>query len=325
MDANESPVPGIELPSLPPLNRYPDPTADHLRDAIAETYSVSRENIVLGNGSDELIDLCIRAFVRQGREVVSVDPTYGVYGVCSAIQGVSYRAVTLTKDFLVDIPAFLKAGRDADVLFLCSPNNPTGLSIPKMHLARIVRELRGIVVVDEAYGEFADDAGIPSAIEMVKEGSENLVVLRTFSKAFGAAGIRLGYAVGARPLIDVLLRIKPPYNVNSMTQAVGLALWGKREEMRERVAELRRWKIPMVETCEELGCTVIPGIANFFLIQPPKGRNADDLLRRLRDEKRIVIRRINNTPILANALRITVGTQEQNRSFISTLSSLLSS
>ena len=325
MDANESPVPGIELSSLPPLNRYPDPTADRLRDAIATTYRVSRENLVLGNGSDELIDLCVRAFVRQEREVLSMEPTYGVYAVCSALQGVPYRTVTLTQDFLVDVSALLNKSTNADILFLCSPNNPTGLFIPPAHLARIVREFNGIVVVDEAYGEFADDAGIPSAIEMVREGAENLVVLRTFSKAFGAAGIRLGYAVGPCSLIDVLLRIKPPYNVNALTQAVGLALWERREKMQERVTMLRKSKIAMVEACNDLGCNVTPSLTNFFLIQPPKGTSADDLLQRLRDEYRIVIRRIKDTPILTNALRITVGTEEQNSALISALSSILSS
>jgi len=325
MDANESPVPGIELPSLPSLNRYPDPTADRLRDAIAATFSASRENLVLGNGSDELIDLCVRAFVRPGREVMSAGPTYGVYAVCSAVQGVPYRTVSLTKKLLVDVPALLGESARADILFLCSPNNPTGLSLPRADLARIVREFRGIVVVDEAYGEFADDAGIPSAIKMVKEGAENLVVLRTFSKAFGAAGIRLGYAVGSRFLIGVLLRIKPPYNVNALTQAVGLALWDKREDMQKRVTGLKRAKTSLMEACAALGCIVIPSVTNFFLILPPEGKSADGLLRRLRDEERIVLRRIADTPVLTNALRITVGMKEQNLNLISALTYLLSS
>lgn len=324
MDANESPVPGtMRSPSFPPLNRYPDPTSDVLRDAVAALYGIRRENLVIGNGSDELIDLCVRAFVRDGREVLSIEPTYGVYGVCSAVQGAPYKTVMLTKTLLVDVPSLLDAGREADVLFLCSPNNPTGLSVPQTHLKKIVREFSGIVVVDEAYGEFADDAGIPSAIEMVKEGADNLLVLRTFSKAFGAAGIRLGYAVGPRSLIDILLRIKLPYNVNALTQAAGLILWNKRKTMKERVARLRKSKIPLMQACDDLGCAVIPSLTNFFLMQPPQGRNADDLLRRLRDEYRIVLRRIKDTPVLANALRITVGTDEQNRMLISALSSLL--
>ncbi len=325
MDANESPVPGtIQLPSLPPLNRYPDPTADVLRDAVAVTYGIGRENLVIGNGSDELIDLCVRAFVRPGRSVVSVTPTYGMYEVSSAIHGSPFSAIPLAEDLLVDVSAFLGAAVQADLIFLCSPNNPTGLPIPGARLKSIVKDFPGIVVVDEAYGEFADDDGIPSAIEMVKDGADNLLVLRTFSKAFGVAGIRLGYAIGPCPLIDVLLRIKPPYNVSAVAQAAGSELWRDRKTMQARVARLRSAAITLMQVCDDLGCTVMPSLTNFFLMRPPDGRSADDLLLCLREEYRIVLRRIKDTPVLTNFLRITVGTDEQNRNLFSALSFLLS-
>ena len=277
MDANESPLQrAVVLDGLPPLNRYPDPTADALRDAVSAFYGLRRENLMMANGSDELIDLVVRAFVRLGRKVVSLSPSYGMYRVSADAAGADFVSVPLRADFSLDEQSLIAALKDADVLFLCSPNNPTGMAldgasrrtdipvcrstdIPVCRdvapapgrqeclpssanqclpscgsglIERLAATFSGVICVDEAYGEFADAEGIPSSIELLRRGVENLIVLRTFSKAFAAAGIRLGYGVACPAAIEVLLRMKPPYNVNVLTQAAGLALWNQRSSWR---------------------------------------------------------------------------------------------
>lgn len=324
MDANESPIAsGVKLSLPAALNRYPDPTSDALRDAVARFYDLKRGHLLAANGSDELIDLLVRSFVRPGRKVVSLSPSYGMYRVAAESNAAELVAAPLRDDFTVDEEALLASLDGADLLFLCSPNNPTGGVLPQGLLERLSARFEGVIVVDEAYGEFADAGGVPSAIDLVRDGVANLVVLRTFSKAFGAAGIRLGYAAAHPAIIDVLLRMKPPYNVNLLTQTVGLSLWRDREQMERNVGRILAERDKLMDGCRRLGCTVYPSKANFFLMQPPLQLAAKVAYDELLASHRLVVRWFRDKPGLENCLRISVGLHEHNQLFLSFLAEML--
>jgi histidinol-phosphate aminotransferase len=323
MDANESPVAeDLTLPALPLWNRYPDPTADRLRTAIASYYGLSIDNVIAANGSDELIDLVVRTFVSPGRHVLGLQPSYGMYRVSADINGHDFVTVPLTEDFGIDESAVAEAAENADVLFICNPNNPTGTLADLSLLKRLRKRFSGLMVIDEAYGEFADAQGYPSAIDCVDHGAANLIVLRTFSKAFGAAGIRLGYGIGATSIINVLLKTKSPYNVNVFTQAVGWHLWNERARMEKKVMQILEERSRLMEGCEHLGCRVFGSVTNFFLVQPPAAVRSEELYLRLRDQYRIVLRQIAVAQQFL--LRITVGMPHENDALLSSLASLLS-
>ena len=322
LDANESPFPGRDGPiPLASLNRYPDPTADALRDAISSTYGVRRGNVIVSNGADELIDLAVRSFVRPGRSVLSPAPSYGFYKVTADLNGVPFLTVPLREDFTCDPRALAQCSK-ADVLFLCTPNNPTGSVIARTDIELILASFPGLVVVDEAYGEFADAQNIPSSIELVNAGARNLLVLRTFSKAFGAAGLRLGYGIACDDIINVLLKTKPPYNVGSVTQMIGLALWNDRARMQENVKIILAERDRMMAKCTALGCRVLPTFANFLLVEFPRTVRCDEIHRRLRDEFAISVRRFD---VLSpkNILRFSIGSPTENDRLLTSLSSLV--
>jgi histidinol-phosphate aminotransferase len=326
MDANESPVTeAIELDRLPPINRYPDPTADALRDAIAAFYNLKRHNLIMANGTDELIDLSIGAFVRPGRKVVSLAPSYGMYRTSAETAGVEFVPVPLRPDFRVDEGALWAALDEADLLFLCSPNNPTGTIIEMPLIERLMDGFPGRIVVDEAYGEFADADGVSSSVELVRGGAENLIVMRTFSKAFAAAGLRLGYGVADSAAIDVLLRMKPPYNVGAITQAAGLKIWNRRGVMERNVRALIAERSRLMQGCRQLDCFVFPSEANFFLMRPPaqQRQTAETIYQSLLERHRLIVRRFAGRPGLEGLLRISVGLPEHNHIFLSTLRDLL--
>ncbi|MEN6459344.1 MAG: histidinol-phosphate transaminase [Thermoguttaceae bacterium] len=324
MDANESPAASAAaIGPLPPMNRYPDPTADGLRDAVAGFYGLDRSRAMMANGSDELIDLLARCFVRPGRRVVTLAPSYGMYRVSAASNGAAMSVARLTADFKLDGDALVAALDDADLVFLCSPNNPTGQVIEPGVVERLAARFPGVVAVDEAYGEFADAEGVPSSIEFVRRGVRNLVVLRTFSKAFAAAGIRLGYALAQPAVIDVLLRMKPPYNVNVLTQAVGRSLWSQRDIMERNVRGLIAERTRLAAGCRQLGCEVFPSKANFFLLRPPAGVVAKQLYDELIERFSLVVRRFDGSAQLDGLLRVTVGLPEHNDFLLSSLRQLL--
>jgi len=324
MDANESPFANdVAIDAWPLVNRYPDPTADVLRDSIAPYYGVKRDNLLMTNGSDELIDLLVRSFVRPGRTVAGLVPSYGMYRVSAESNGRIFSSVQLKSDFSVDEERLFIALEGADLLFLCSPNNPTASTLDASLLARILGGFAGLVVVDEAYGEFADAAGIPSAIGYVKRGAENLLVMRTFSKAFAGAGIRLGYGVADAAVIEVLLQMKAPYNVNILTQAAGLALWRKRDVMEENVRLLIAERERIAGECRKLGCAVFPSVTNFLLLRLPAVLSAQKMYDDLIEQNRLVVRRFDSIPAWNDMLRISVGSPEQNDLFLTSLSRLL--
>ncbi len=320
LDANESPFSPTTRLSALSYNRYPDPTADQLRDAIGKTFRLARGNIMMASGSDEIIDLITRCFVRSGRSVAAIEPSYGMYSVSARTNGVPYAPIALESDWRPPSDMTSRCGR-SDVLFLCNPNNPTGGVIAVSTIAKICRSFPGIVVVDEAYGEFADALGYPSCMRLLRKGVKNLIVLRTFSKAFGAAGIRLGYALSDPAIIAVLLNCKLPYNVNALTQAAGLALWKNRSRMERSVKIILKERTRLMRRCAELGFTPRQSAANFFLVQCPTpltaARAFEGLVR-----AGIIVRRMKSLR-LRSFLRFTVGTRAENDMLLSSLSSLL--
>ena len=308
LDANEKPY-------NDPLKRYPDPVQRPLKEAIAGIKPQPVENLFLGNGSDEGIDLLIRVFCTPGKDqVVTVDPTYGMYTVCAAIQDVEHKQVLLRPDFSLDADAVIRAVEPrTKIIFLCSPNNPTSNSYEPEAMERIIDQVNCIVVVDEAYIDFSRREGLLSMVSR----KWNLVVLQTLSKAWGLAGIRLGMVFGHPELIGFLSRVKYPYNINALT--IGRALEGladpdahaawvrqtleERERMNGRMSDF-----PMVEK-------VHPSDANFLLV---KMKDPQDVQRYLM-EQGIIVRDRSSVPLCEGSLRITVGTPSENEALYEAL------
>ena len=308
LDANENPY-------FSPLNRYPDPRQRKLRNILSEMKSVPPESIFLGNGSDEAIDILIRAFCEPGEDnIVSIDPTYGMYEVAAAINGVEYRKAPLGKDFSLD-PGQIerRLDRNTKIVFLCSPNNPTGNTFGKSELHDLVRRFKGIIIIDEAYIDFSSGQGF---LDEIKNQSA-LVVLQTLSKGWGRAGIRLGMAFASKEIIDVMNKIKPPYNINSLTIREAAKTLGRADEIKNHVKEIISGREWLREKLSELEAVkkIFPSDANFLLL---KVDNADAMYEYLRN-KNIIVRNRSRVRDCENCLRITVGTPGENEQLIGAL------
>jgi histidinol-phosphate aminotransferase len=287
------------------LNRYPDPLATGLRKAIAKYVKCGPENIFVGNGSDEIIDLLIRVFTSPGENVVVLKPTYGMYVVCARANGLKVKEVALDGNFQPDIRAIMRAvDRKTKIVFICSPNNPTGRSIGNDAIAALARELKQLIVVDEAYAEFANKTASP----LVKK-FENLVVLRTFSKAWGLAGLRVGYAIAGERVINYLRKIKLPYNVNALSQMLVLRALKNERRMRAMAGRIVKEREQIRGELESLGLKVFPSDANFLLVQLQEAISAQKVQKKMAEEG-VIVRDCSSA--VANSIRITVGTRKQN-------------
>ncbi len=308
LDANENPFNA-------PLNRYPDPKQQHLKEEIARLKGMDPACLFLGNGSDEGIDLLIRVLCEPGRDhLITVDPTYGMYGVCAAVNGVDRRSVLLREDFTLDPEAVIgKAESRTRIIFLCSPNNPTSNSLDRRAMLRIVDAADCVVVVDEAYVDFS---GEPGLLSMVPE-KRNLVVLQTFSKAWGMAGVRLGMLFADPELIGYLTAVKYPYNVSA------LALEQVQRSLREPAA-MKGWVDRILRQRELLADAlaslpfvrrVYPSDANFLLVRMEDPRRVYRYLK----GQGIIVRDRSSVPLCEGCLRITVGTENENRLLMNAL------
>lgn len=308
LDANENPYNA-------PYNRYPDPMQWQVKEKIAALKGVNTESIFLGVGSDEPIDILYRAFCEPGTDnVIAIDPTYGMYKVCADINNVEYRPVRLNEDFDFDPDKLLaEADSNSKLLFLCSPNNPSGNSFSFDKIRYILEKFPGIVIVDEAYIDFSTR---PSLLEKLKQYS-NLVVLQTFSKAWGSAGIRLGMAFASKEIIRIFNKIKYPYNINRLTQEHALELLNRNDEIQAWVKELiaERGKLRTALSKLPAILQIYPSDANFLLA---KTRNAQALYDYLVAQG-IIVRNRNKITLCENCLRITVGTPEENKELIEAL------
>ncbi|MES2455331.1 MAG: histidinol-phosphate transaminase [Bacteroidota bacterium] len=289
-------------------NRYPDPLQLDLKDAISKIKGVPIENTFLGNGSDEAIDLLYRAFCEPGRDnVIILPPTYGMYEVSAGINNVEARKVNLLPNFQLDLEG-IAAAIDAQtkLIFICSPNNPTGNSINRTDIETVLANFQGLVVIDEAYINYAKQK------TFIQELTEypNLVVLQTFSKAWGLAALRLGMAFAARPVIDVFNKVKPPYNINQATQDIALKALQNIEQVNEwiKITVADREQLTVDLEALEIVKKVYPSDANFVLAEVIDAKAVYDAL----VDQGIIIRDRSKVTLCEGCLRITIGTGKEN-------------
>lgn len=301
LDANENPYHA-------PYNRYPDPLQKDLKGLIAPLKQVGEEQIFLGNGSDEAIDLIFRAFCRPSVDnVVAIDPTYGMYQVCAEVNDVEYRKVLLDENYQFSADKLLAASDErTKAIFLCSPNNPTGNNLCRAEIEKLLLSFEGLVIVDEAYIDFS---GARSFL-LDLDNYPNLIVLQTFSKAWGCAAIRLGMAFASKEIIGLFNKIKYPYNVNLLTQNEAIALLKQPSTIADWVDALLKERSRLMDAFLSLPCCVhiYPTDANFFLAKVTDAKRIYDYL----VSKGIIVRNRTKVALCGNCLRITIGTPEEN-------------
>lgn len=308
LDANENPFNA-------PLNRYPDPQQLELKRSISGLRAQKVENLFLGNGSDEGIDLLFRVLCEPGKDnVITVDPTYGMYAVCAKINHVERKSVLLRDDFSLDADAVLEAvDKHTKVIFLCSPNNPTANSLDQEALLKIIDTVHCLVVVDEAYIDFSKEEGMLSYVPV----KQNLVVLQTLSKAWGMAGIRLGMLFAHPDLIAYLSKVKYPYNISVLTLKEALAGLADVSQSKKWVSQILEERELMASQLKEMDLIleVKASDANFLLVKVDDPLSVYDFLMK----EGIIVRDRSSVPLCQGCLRITVGSPHENRLFVDTL------
>jgi len=323
LDANENPYNlnvnvGSTLAVALPLNRYPDPLQLKVKEKIAANKNVMTQQIFLGNGSDEPIDILFRVFCEPAIDnVVSIDPTYGMYEVAAGTNNVEYRKVKLNDRFEFSADELLRAtDKHTKLIFLCSPNNPTGNSLDSNQIIKTIENFKGIVIVDEAYIDFSSQPSLLCYLEKYP----NLIVLQTFSKAWGSAAIRLGMAFATTEIVKVMNKVKYPYNVNRLTQDYALQLLEKQEKVDNLVQTLLQERAKLQTKLSELQCVekIYPTDANFLLV---KVSDANAIYNNL-VEKGIIVRNRNTVTLCNDCLRITVGTPAENDMLIEAMTCL---
>lgn len=312
LDANENPFENG-------VNRYPDPQQKSVKEKLSELKNVSTDNILLGNGSDEVLDLIFRAFCEPNKdEVIILPPTYGMYKVLANINAVIVKEIYLTESFQPNTKTILSsAKKESKILFLCSPNNPTGNSFSNEEVEKLLRQFKGLVVIDEAYIDFSEQESWLNRLEEFP----NLIISQTLSKAYGMAGIRLGICYASTAIIKVLNSIKPPYNVNELTQQRAVGQLNTLDIVKEQIQELKTLKNRLMSELKSIKFIekVYPSDANFLLIK------VDDATKRYDTviKKGIVIRNRTKEPLCENCLRITIGTSTENKKLIEILKKLI--
>ncbi|MCY7310751.1 MAG: histidinol-phosphate transaminase [Chitinophagaceae bacterium] len=312
LDANENSF-GSPLPEN--YNRYPDPLQLKLKEKISSIKGVPAHNIFLGNGSDEAIDLLFRIFCEPGKDNILIfPPTYGMYEVCAEMNDIKVKKVSLTKSFQLNLEAIEAAiVANTKMIFVCSPNNPTGNSINRNDIEVLLNNFDGLVVIDEAYINYSKQKTfIPELTEY-----PNLVILQTLSKAWGLAGLRLGMAFAGEPIINYLNKVKYPYNINTATQQLAIEALGN-------ISSVNNWTKTTVEQKEWLKDellklsftqTVYPSDANFILAKMTEARNIYEFL----SDKGIIVRDRSKIILCDDCLRITIGTPDENKQLLEAL------
>nr|WP_298789596.1 histidinol-phosphate transaminase [uncultured Allomuricauda sp.] len=311
LDANENPFENG-------LNRYPDPQQRSLKTLLSEQKQVPEQNILLGNGSDEVLDLIFRAFCEPNQDnIITLPPTYGMYKVLAGINAIENREVLLTSDFEPDVPLILeKVDENSKIIFICSPNNPTGNAFQKKNIEELLENFNGLVVIDEAYIDFSENESWISTLDRYP----NLIITQTLSKAYGMAGIRLGICYASAEIITILNKIKPPYNVNQLTQYQALKRVLDDTLVQEEVVQILKERKTLVNALKEVTFIekVYSSDANFVLVK------VDDASKRYQQllDANVVVRNRSNQPLCKNTLRFTVGTPEENKKLIAILKEL---
>lgn len=307
LDANENPYNG-------PHNRYPDPMQWEVKNTLARIKKVDPRQIFLGNGSDEAIDLVFRAFCQPGQDnVVAIDPTYGMYQVCADINDVEYRKVQLNENFQFTADKLLAAtDMHTKLIFLCTPNNPTGNDLSYQEIEKVLN-FDGLVIVDEAYNDFSEAPSLLADLDRYP----NLIVLQTFSKAWGCAAIRLGMAFASSDIISIFNKIKYPYNINQLTQKQALEMLHRHYEIDRWVKILKEERGYLESEFARLPCTVhiFPSDANFFLVRVTDAMKIYNYL----VGEGIIVRNRHTVSLCGNCLRVTVGTRVENDKLLDAL------
>jgi histidinol-phosphate aminotransferase len=308
LDANENPFNNG-------VNRYPDPQQASVKSILAKQHKVNANQMLLGNGSDEVLDLLFRAFCEPKVDnVITLPPTYGMYGVLANINAVENREVLLSTDFQPQIEKIFKAIDDnTKMIFLCSPNNPTGNSFSEESVTTLLEHFNGLIVIDEAYIDFSEKESWLQKLDQYP----NLIITQTLSKAYGLAGIRLGICYASAAIISVLNKIKPPYNVNELTQKRALERLDNIDAIQSEISSIIKQREELLKVLLDLKYVkkIYPTEANFILIKvDDANKRYDDLI-----AKGIVIRNRTTQPLCENCLRLTIGTKEENKKLIDAL------
>ena len=310
LDANESAYNS-------PLNRYPDPMQEQLKKSVSKLKGVPHEQIFLGNGSDEAIDLVYRIFCEPRVDnVVAIEPTYGMYKVCADINDVEYRAVPLSANYALSADALMQAvDEHTKVIWICTPNNPTGNDLDRAEIQKLLTQFQGILVVDEAYSDFSDLRPLRSYINYFPR----MIVLNIFSKAWASAAIRLGMAFASAEIISLFNRVKYPYNINLLTQQAAHESINQIMRIDNWIKEVRNERQHLIPSLRELPFVkhVYPSSANFVLV---KVNDADAVYNYLMN-KGIIVRNRTRVTMCENALRITIGSKEENNELLGALRS----
>lgn len=311
LDANENPYQNG-------VNRYPDPQQSSVKAVLAKNKGLKTNQILLGNGSDEVLDLLFRAFCEPKEDnVISLPPTYGMYGVLANINNVEHKEIVLSESFQPKVEAILEAVTPTTkIIFLCSPNNPTGNSFSEESVTTILEKFNGFVVIDEAYIDFSDKASWLAKLAQYP----NLIITQTLSKAYGLAGIRLGICYASAEVIAVLNKIKPPYNVNELTQQRALERLKDQTKIDTEITSIIAQRTALLKVLNEVTFVekIYPTEANFILIKVDNANaRYDELI-----AKGIVIRNRTTQPLCENTLRLTIGTEEENVKLMEALKSI---
>ena len=311
LDANESPFDSG-------INRYPDNKQTELKKVVSNIKNININQIVFGNGTDEILDLIVRVFCNPNKDkIITLPPTYGMYDVIAKTNGVENIEIPLKSDFSIDKNEILKLSSSSiKILFLCSPNNPTGNSFDTNDLTDLIKGFNGVVVVDEAYIDFSSKQSLISLIN----DNNNLIITQTMSKAYGMAGIRLGMGFSNQKIINHLNKIKPPYNINVLTERKALQELNKIDEIKKNIDLVLNQRKLLVSCLEKLDFIekIYKSDSNFLLV---KVDNADLRYNQLL-KNGIIVRNRSNQPLCQNCLRITIGTENENNSLIKILNQL---
>ncbi|MDD3839334.1 MAG: histidinol-phosphate transaminase [Clostridia bacterium] len=327
LDANESPFSLSEgvrkkvseyLLSDGKLNLYPDSDSDILRKKLAIKSNANPENILVGAGSDQIIELIIKAFVDKGERVVMPIPSFSMYKLDTLVYGGQPVEVSLDKEYRYDLDFFISSIKkySPKVAFICNPNNPTGTVIERKDLITILQECKDtIIAVDEAYYEYFGETIADKVNDF-----DNLVVLRTFSKAYGLAGLRIGYCIGHKSIIEVLNKAKPPYNLSSLAQIVASLILDEEQANKEKIKNILEQREYLYNELKKLkGIKVFESKANFILFKTDKEIELDGFLQ----HKGILVRSFKGSALLDNCYRVTVGTKDQNQEFLQVIKDII--
>jgi histidinol-phosphate aminotransferase len=315
LNTNENPYPpspkcaqALKNFDLENLRRYPDPVFQELRAELAKLNGTKKENIFIGNGSDEILSIAAKTFVEDNESIGSLDPSYSLYKTLAAIRNVPWVGFETTSSLDKNFPA------EVSLFLWTNPNAPTGVLAPKKKIAAFAKKFRGVIIVDEAYADFAEDNCMDLA---VKRANRNLIVMRTFSKSYSLAGLRVGYCVGPKDLIDAMYKVKDSYNVDALAQAIALAAVKDQRWLKQNVAKVVKTRKRFIAALEKRAWDILPSQSNFVFAKPPSGKSAAEIFEMLK--KHNIFVRYFSGEKTADRLRITIGTDEEMKKLLAFL------